>query len=133
MNVYIYFNQEHNVLICKVHQYAVSFKFLVHHFLQKHDLDIKICQGIVNYASQFTTMEPGHLLYSSEKVIPVLYLDIVDVFQCKYDACNKILGTLISIKDHCKIDHDWKAKDRQKWAEIRVQIFFQGHDKRYVN
>src|SRR5579859_463996 len=97
MNVYIYFNQEHNVLICKVHQYAVSFKFLVHHFLQKHDLDIKICQGIVNYASQFTTMEPGHLLYSSEKVIPVLYLDIVDVFQCKYDACNKTIARLIMI------------------------------------
>jgi Orsellinic acid/F9775 biosynthesis cluster protein D len=133
MNAYIHFNREHNVLICKVHQYAISSKFLARHFLRNHDLDVKIRQEIINYASQFTMAEPTQLLYSSEKVMPVPYLSIVSAFQCQYETCNKILGTLMSVKNHCRVDHDWKVKDGEKWVETRAQTFFQGHDKRYVN
>ena len=133
MNTYIHFNQEHNVLICKVHQYAVSSKLLACHFLEEHDLDIKIRQKIINYASQFTTAEPSQLLYSPEKVIPVSYLSIVSGFQCQYERCDKVLGTLASVKHHCKVDHDWKVKDGKKWVETRTQTFFQGHNKRYLN
>jgi hypothetical protein len=94
MNAYIHFNQEHNVLICKVHQYAVSSKFLARHFLEEHDLDIKIRQDIITYAFQFTTAEPLQILYSPEKVIPVPYLSIIMGFQCQYEGCEKVLGTL---------------------------------------
>ena len=132
MNVYIHFNQEHNLLICKVHQYAVSSKFLARHFLEEHDLDIKIRQDIITYASQFTTAEPSQLFYSPDKVIPVPYLSIITGFQCQYERCDKVLGTLASVKHHCKVDHDWKAKDGTKWIETRAQTFFQGNIKRYV-
>ena len=133
MNPYIHFNREHNILICKVHQYAVSSKGLALHFQRQHDLDIRIRQEVVNYASQFTTAEPSQLLYSSDKVTPIPYLSIVSAFQCQYEECDKIQGTLGSVKIHCKVDHDWKAKDGEKWVEIRAQTFFHGHDKRYVN
>ena len=133
MNAYVHFNHEHNVLICKVHQYAVSSKYLARHFLEEHDLDIKVRQGLINYASQFTTVEPSQLSYSQDKVIPVPYLSIITGFQCQYGTCNKVLGTLNSMQKHCKLEHDWKAKDGSQWAETRAQTFFQGNSKRLVN
>ena len=128
MSAYIYFNQEHKVLICKAHQYAVPSKFLGRHFLEQHDLNITIRQDVVNYTSQFTTAEASQLTYSADKVTPVPYLSIVTGFQCQYETCNKILGTLYSIKKHCRLDHDWKAKDGNRWVETRAQTFFQGND-----
>jgi hypothetical protein len=133
MNAYIHFDREHNVLICKVHQYAVSTKFLARHFLEEHELDIKVRQEIINYVSQFTTAEPTELSYSLEKVTPVPYLSIITGLRCQYDTCNKILGTFHSMQKHCKSDHDWKAKDGNQWVETRAQTFFQGNSKRYVN
>ena len=71
MSTYVHFNQEHNILVCKVHQYAISFKVLYRHLLDKHDLDLKVRQEIISYASQFTTAEASELTYSPHKVIPV--------------------------------------------------------------
>ena len=133
MNAYIHFNQEHNVLICKVHQCVLSVKVLYRHFLDKHDLDLKVKQDIITYAFQFSTAEPSQILYSPEKVIPVPYLSIITGFQCQYEGCDKVLGTLASVKHHCKGDHDWKAKDGTKWVETRAQTFFQGNNKRYMD
>jgi hypothetical protein len=132
MSGYVYFNKEHHVLICKAHQYAVSSKFLGRHFLEEHDLDITVRQDIINYASQFSTVEATQLTYSLDKVVPISYLSIVAGFQCQYETCNKILGTFYSIKKHCRLDHDWKAKDGNQWVETQTQTFFQGNDRRYV-
>ena len=132
MTAYIHFNQEYNVLICKAHQYAVSSKYLGRHFLEEHDLDITVRQDIINYTSQFCTTEVP-LMYSPDKVIPVPYLSIVTGFQCQYGMCNKVLGTFYSVKKHCRLVHDWKAKDGLRWTETQAQTFFQGNDRRYVN
>ena len=134
MSAYLFFNQDHHVLICKVHQYAVSSKFIYRHFLDEHDLDVNVRQDIIQYASQFTTAEASQLIYSTEKVVPVPYLSTISGFQCQYDQCHKVLGTLQSVQKHCKHDHAWKAKDGEKWMETRAQTFFQGNsNKRYVN
>jgi hypothetical protein len=95
MNAYLYFNQEQHVLICKVHQYAVSFKFLARHYLEEHDLDITVREEIIKYTSQFTPAEPSQLIYSAEKVAPVPYLSIIAGFQCQYERCDKVLGWLL--------------------------------------
>ena len=134
MSAYLFFNQEHNLLLCKVHQCAVPSKFIYRHFLDEHDLDLKVRQEIINYASQFCTAEASELVYSPHNVLPVPYLSVVDGFICQYKECNKVLGTLASMKWHCKVDHLWKAKDGEKWTETWAQTFFQGnHNKRYVN
>ena len=133
MSAYLFFNQEQHVLICKEHQYAVSSKWVSRHFLEEHNLNITARQGIIQYASQFTTSEASQLIYTTGKVVPVPYLSTIVGFQCKYDMCEKVLGTLKSVQKHCQLDHDWKAKDGEKWMETRAQTFFQGHNKRCVN
>jgi len=132
MSAYLFFNKEHKVLICKVHQYAVSPKFLYRHFLTEHELDIGVRQDIITYASQFTVVEMSQLTYSTDKVIPVPYLSIVNGFKCQYVECDKVLGTLFSVKKHCRAEHNWKANDGAQWLETRAQTFCQGNDKRYV-
>jgi len=133
MSAYLFFNQEQNVLICKVHQCAISFRVIYRHFLDEHNLELKVRQEVINYASQFATAEASELTYSPHEVIPVPYLSIVDALKCQYEDCGKVLGTLMSMKGHCKVVHVWKAKDGEKWTKTRAQTFFQGHDKRYVN
>ena len=110
MTAYIHFNQEYNVLICKAHQYAVSSKYLGCHFFEEHDLDITVRQDIINYTSQFCMTE-APLMYSPDKVVPVLYLSIVTGFLCQCRMCNKVPSTLYSVKKHCRLVHVWKAKD----------------------
>lgn len=133
MSAYLFFNPEHKVLICKAHQYAVSLKFLYRHFLTEHGLDISVRQDIITYASQFTAVEISQLTYSTDKVIPVPYLRIINGFKCKDVKCDKVLGTVFSIKKHCRAEHNWKAKDGVQWLETRAQTFCQGNDKRYVS
>ena len=133
MSAYLFFNKEQHVLICKEHQYSITSKLVARHFLQEHKLDFAVRQEIIQYASEFTTMEASALIYSTEKVVPVPYLSICTGFQCQYNECNKVLGTLQSAHKHCQLEHDWKSKDGKKWVETRAQTFFQGNNKRYVN
>ena len=76
MSAYLFFNQEQHVLICKEHQYAVSSKWVARHFQREHELDFTVRQEIIQYASEFTTVEASELIYSTEKVVPVPYLTI---------------------------------------------------------
>jgi hypothetical protein len=133
MSGYLFFNTEHNVLICKAHQYAISPTVLIRHFRQEHELDLGVRQEIINYASQFHTIEASQLTYSPEKVVLIPYLSVVPGFQCQYEVCNKILRTLYSVKKHCRLDHEWKAKDGCLWMEVQAQTFFQGNERRYIN
>jgi len=130
MSAYLFFNQEHHVLICKVHQYAVSSKFLAHHFLEEHDLDINVRHEITMYTSQFHTVEASQLAYSADKVVPVPHLNIVSAFQCQNETCRKVVGSLYSIKNHCRSEHGWKAKNGSTWMETRAQSFYQGNSQR---
>ena len=133
MSGYLFFNCEHNVLICKTHQYAISPKFLARHLLQEHDLEATIRQEIVSYASQFTVTEATQLTYSPSKVVLIPYLNIIMGYQCQYQNCIKVLGTLQSVQKHCRLNHEWKAKDGNRWIETRAQTFYQGNDRRYVD
>ena len=71
MSAYLFFNEEQNVLICKVHQSAISARVINRHFLDEHKLDLKVRQEVMNYASQFATTEVSELTYFPHKVIPV--------------------------------------------------------------
>ena len=133
MSRYLFFSHEHSVLICKVHQYAVSPKFLARHLLQEHSLEAAVRQEIVSYAAQFTAVEATQLTYSPDKVTPIPYLKTITGLECQYPNCNKILGTLQSIQKHSRIDHDWKAKDGCQWTETQAQTFYQGNGQRYQN
>ena len=130
MNAYIVYNSEYNVLICKEHECAISAEFLTRHFRMKHDISLERRQEILAYASQFTPTKPTDLMYTREKIIPIPYLRIIDGYQCNYDECDMILGTLSTIKKHCRQNHEWKAKDGECWFETRTQTFYQGNNQR---
>jgi len=130
MSGHIFFNSEYNVLICKQHQYAVSLRYLTRHFSTEHNISLSIRQSIQAYASQFTPMDASHLTYSTEIIAPIPYLKIINAYQCQYEACGKILGTVNTIKDHCRVKHDWKIKDGNKWVATQAQTFYQGNNQR---
>src|SRR5437763_16037586 len=132
MSMYLFYNNNYNVLICKTHQCTLSSKSLIRHFLEEHDLNLSIRQSIHNYVEMYTVTKAADLIYSSETIYPVPYLSIVDGFQCQYEPCHKILSTLASMKAHCRFNHEWKAKDEEHWVKIRAQTFYQGNDRRYV-
>ena len=67
--------------------------------------------------------------HKDELVNPILYLKTVEGFQCFYDSCRKIHNTIRAIKEHCRVNHGWKAKDGEKWAGTRAQTFYQGNNQ----
>jgi len=131
MNSYIIHNSEYNVLICKKHEYAVSEEFLTRHFRTEHDLSLELRQEILAYASQFTPIKPADLSYTSGKIVPIPYLRIIDGFQCTFNECDTILGTVTSMTKHCREKHNWKSKDGERWSNVRAQTFYQGPLRRY--
>jgi hypothetical protein len=133
MSGYLFYNTQHKVLICKEHGHAVSAKSIVSHFRDEHDVTKEVRQGIINYASHFTIVESKELIYSMKRIKPVTYLKIVKGYVCGYMECDTVCGTVDTVKEHCKRDYGWKAKDGNRWVETQVQTFFQGNDRRYVD
>ena len=133
MSHHVVFNNEYNVLICKEHQSAIPSTYVARHFQEEHDLNLVTRQAIQNYAFGYTFTEPMDLVYSNEKISPIPYLKIVDGFQCLYEPCTKIYGTIRAVKEHCRAGHSWKAKDGKRWMETRAQTFYQGNNQRCVS
>ena len=133
MSGYVSFNCEYNVLICKVHQHAIPSRYITRHFLEEHDVSLSIRQGIQEYASQYTIAEGTELSYPTRRIQPIPYLKIINGFQCRYEVCGKIMGTLESMKRHCRLTHDWKSKDGEKWIQTQAQTFYQGNSQRYCS
>ena len=130
MNAYIVYNSEYNVLICKQHECAISAEFLTRHFRTEHEISLELRQEILTYASQYTPTKPTDLVYTRDRITPIPYLRIIHGFQCDYDQCDTIHGTLGTIKKHCRVNHQWQAKDGQRWFERRAQTFYQGNGHR---
>jgi hypothetical protein len=99
------------------------------HFLAEHDLSGSIRQAIQAYASQYTITEASELVYWTERVQPIPYLKIIDGFECVYDGCGEVLGTLESMKRHCRMVHEWKgSRDGERWVETQAQKTKERHN-----
>src|SRR5579862_6542973 len=133
MTGYVVYNSQYQVIICKEHQYAISTKSLISHFRDKHDLDRATRQAINDYVSQFTITEAKNLTYSASRVNSIPYLNVIQGYQCEYNTCDIICGTLDTMKEHCKRQHLWKSQHGIRWSETRAQTFYQGNDRRYVH
>lgn len=134
MNKHVVYNSHYRVLICKTHQYALTSESLTRHFRDEHkELSLETRQEIIKYAFTLNIAEVESLLYLNDRVTPIPYLKIVEGYECQYETCRKILGTLESMKKHCRQDHEWKAKNGVLWSETRAQTFYQGTEKRYMN
>jgi hypothetical protein len=111
MNSYVIYNPQHQVVICKAHECAISLKTAISHFREEHNIPLEKRQEIFNYISTKVVVEADQLEYSLNRVTPIPYLKIVNAYQCQYESCCLILSTLESIKKHCRQEHLWKAKD----------------------
>ena len=111
MNSYVVYNDEYKVVICKIHECAISSKSIISHFRDEHNIPLEKRQEIVDYVSTKVIIEADQLNCSINAITPIPYLKIVNGHQCQYDDCLLILGTIESIKKHCKHAHAWKAKD----------------------
>ena len=58
-------------------------------------------------------MEAIELTYSTQKMIPILYLKIVEGYQCQYESYDKILSTSDFIKKHSRLEYKWIAKNKE--------------------
>lgn len=133
MSHYVFWNKDYNVLICKEHQYAISSKYLARHFLEEHTLSRPTRQAILAHASQYVITEAVDLVYKDEAVAPIPYLKVIEGYQCLYDLCHKIHGSEKGVREHCRVNHEWKAKDGERWVRTRAQTFYQGNNQRYVH
>ena len=130
MSSHVVYNDQHQVVICKLHEYAVSAKTVISHFRDEHNLSLEKRQEIVHYVSTKVIKEADQLQYFSERVTPIPYLKIINGYQCQYFGCSLVLGTVESIKKHCRHDHAWKAKDGICWSETQAQTFYSGNSRR---
>ena len=115
-NVYVVYNNQYKVLICKHHEYAVTAKSIVCHFREKHDLTKEAWQEIINYASQYTIIDAKNLSHPMTTIAPIPYLKIIEGYSCEYHG-DTICGTFDSVKQHCKQDHEWKVKEGMHWRK----------------
>jgi Orsellinic acid/F9775 biosynthesis cluster protein D len=129
-NPYVFYDSQHEVLLCKYHQCAITMKSLVIHFRDKHDITKEARQKIIDYASKISIKEARELTYSTEKINPIPYLKVIEGYSCEYSGCDLICGTLESVKHHCKLVHEWKAKDGVTWNTTRAQTFYQNNQTR---
>jgi len=132
MTLYVAYNAEYNVLICKEHECAISAEFLYRHFRAEHDIPLQQRQEIAEYASHYIPTKASAIVYPRTKVMPVPYLRVIDAFHCGYDQCDMIYSTVGMIKKHCRVSHGWMAKDGERWSGTRAQTFFQGKERRFV-
>jgi Orsellinic acid/F9775 biosynthesis cluster protein D len=132
MNSYVIYNTQHQVIICKEHECAVSSKSIIRHFRDEHDITVEQRQEIFNFASTKIIVEADQLEYSIDRVLPIPYLKVVTAYQCQYEGCSLILSTVGSIKKHVKIDHAWKAKDGICWSDTQAQTFYLGNGRRFT-
>ena len=132
MNKYVVYNSHYQVLICKAHQYAFTSESMMRHFRNEHkELSLQTRQEIIHYASTMNIADAEQLSYSIDRITPIPYLKIVEGYQCQFTLCCKILGTLDSVKKHCKLEHEWSAKNGECWTKTRAQTFYSGNERRY--
>jgi hypothetical protein len=131
MNSYVLYNKEYQVLICRQHKYAIPLKSIEQHFRDKHTgMPLIARQEIQELANTLALCEPKKVIISTERVGPIHGLEVQKGFQCNFDGCAVIQGTMNSVKQHSKI-HMWHGNHETKWHEVDVQTFFMGTWSRY--
>jgi Orsellinic acid/F9775 biosynthesis cluster protein D len=126
MDSYILYNAEFQVLICREHRCAIPPNFIERHFRREHkNIPLQIRQKIVQHSRTLETCDPNDVTTPMETVAPINGLKSQRGFQCMFDGCRSIGGTVNSIKEHSK-GHKWSPHEARRWREIKIQTFFRG-------
>jgi len=122
---YVTYNVQHKVLICKEHQYGIT--DVVRHFRgEDHSKMSTKTRLKIRAATQHLELaNPNDMQIPSAYCPPIDGIELFDEgAQCK--KCGYLAGASGSIEEHCRKQHDWKAKDEPIWMNQAVQTFYQG-------
>ena len=134
MNQYITYNEHYKVLICSQHEYALTPDWVLRHFQEFHkSIPFETRQLIVEHSKSLDLVSPENIATPIELVPCVDGLAIVHGFQCHYEGCSELRSTERSIKEHCRKNHEWKAKMGAMWRTQPYQTFFHGPHRKYID
>jgi len=101
MTLYILYNDEYQVLICRQHKHAIPLKSIEKHFRDKHHgITLSARHEIMDYATSVLLHEPKDVVIPLEIIAPIHGLEIQRGYACGFDGCKVIQGTWDSIKKH---------------------------------
>jgi hypothetical protein len=90
------------VLVCK--QHCTGIINLDRHLQEQHRTPIALRQQVVDYFSQFSTVDPSTIELPEQPALPVEELRApLDSIKCK--ACSFITINKGNMKTHCKKSH----------------------------
>jgi len=127
MNVYVTYNDEYKVLICRQHKYAIPPDGILRHFRDYHKaIPLATRQAIADYSKTLQLATLGEVATPTQQVQPVQGLAIVNGFQCEHDGCSDLRSTVSSMKQHCWEVHRWTATTHVMWKNQAFQTIFDG-------
>jgi len=131
MNQYVTYNADYQVLICRQHGYAIPRDYIVRHFRTFHKtIPLETRQKIAEYGKSLILLSPDNVDIPRDVPHPIDDLTIMNGFECNYEQCGELLGTMFSIRKHCNAVHGWDVSQGVMWRKKIVQTFFQGSNRK---
>jgi hypothetical protein len=125
MDEYITHNVTYNTIICCQHKQGIPPQWIARHFREFHKtIPLSTRQGIVNHCKTLNLLAPEDVAIPTEPVQPIHGLSVLDGFQCEYEGCSELRSTELSIKKHCRDEHQWVLEFGIKWAAQPIQTLF---------
>jgi hypothetical protein len=127
MDQYVTYNAEYQVLICRQHGYCIPPEGITRHLRRFHGaIALQTRQAIIDYSKTLDLLTPEEVATPTEIQQPVSGLRTIAGFRCHYDGCTELRSTEVSIKQHCRETHEWKATVGELWSKQDFQTFFDG-------
>jgi superfamily II DNA helicase RecQ len=117
------FLREFGVLVCKQHRTGII--NLDRHLREQHGTPIALRRQVVDYFSQFSTVDPSAIKLPEQPASLVQELGApLDGMKCK--ACSFITVSIGNMKTHCKKSHElsWTGEKSALYDSVKVQSFF---------
>jgi hypothetical protein len=125
MDQYITHNLDYNTIICRQHKQAIPPDWIPRHFREFHKtIPLSTRQAIINHCKTLNLLSLEDMIIPTEPVQPVHGLPVLDGFQCEYEGCSELRSTELSIKKHCRDEHQWVLELGIKWSSQSIQTFF---------
>ena len=128
MEKYASFNEEFQVAVCHTCQSGVAGNVL-RHFSEKHKetwklyrKELKAHISLMSLAKKEDVLgmypEPFHVHK------PVAGIAVFQGWKCDYDQCLHFSTDDVTLSQHCRLAHVWKAEKGKMWSSCMLQSLF---------
>jgi hypothetical protein len=123
--LFVFYNTDRNVLLCRACQHAVFSTHLIIHLLDKHS-EISITTEkvfalqVINAINDLDVNSIKH----AESLKYTLHLKLLSEFVCAHSECAYVELTKSTLKRHC-VEHIWLRHEMSRFrTSVAVIIFF---------